>query len=104
MEANSAEILEKVETLRSVVMASVTGGIRDEEKYQSLRRQLLEIHWIKAALPRFIRTASDLSQIWHEITLKEERGLEGPGVYKRRRTFITQQFDPLINHLLGSGP
>lgn len=99
------EILEKIEALRSIAMASVTGGVKDEDGYLRLRCELLTIHWIKTGLPRFIRTSSDLSQVWHEITMREaEPGTVGSGIYKRRRTLITEEFAPLINHLQGSGP
>jgi hypothetical protein len=99
------EILEKVEALKSIVMASVTDGAKDNERYQLLRSELLAIHWVKTSLPRFIRTASDLSQVWHEITIRE-RGpfTPGSGIWRTRRTFITEEFAPLLNHLLERRP
>jgi hypothetical protein len=93
------EILEKTEELKSIVMASVTGGAKDDDRYRALRSELLAIHWVKTSLPRFIRTCNDLSQVWHEITMKEGEPAAGPGKYKMRRTLITEQFFPLINHL-----
>ncbi len=104
-DADNAELIEKIEALRSLVMTSVTGGDKDDAGYQSLRRELLGIHWVKVGLPRFVRTCSDLSQVWHEITMKEfGASAPGSGRYKMRRQFVAEQFAPLLDHLCGSRP
>jgi hypothetical protein len=60
-------VLEKIEALQNTMLASVTGGTRDEAEYRQIREELFRVPGLKEALPRFVRTCGDLSQIWHFI-------------------------------------
>ncbi|SRR5579883_83830 len=84
-------VLEKIETLQNIMLASVTGGARDETEYRQIREELFRVPGLKEALPRFVRTCGDLSQLWHFIKTQENLGS-----YARRREFIWNAFRPLL--------
>ena len=83
--------LEKIEALQNLMLASVTGGVRDDTEYQRLRDELFRLLGLKEALPRSVRTCGDLSQFWHLI--KRQEGL---ATYASRREFIWNAFRPLL--------
>ena len=85
------QLLEKIETLQNVMLASVTGGGRDDEAYKQIRDELFEVPRVKQALPRFVRTCSDLTQLWHYI--KSQENLPS---YASRRQYIWDAFRPLL--------
>src|SRR5580658_4631850 len=84
-------VLEKIEALQNLMLASVTGGARDEAGYQQIRDQLFRLPGLKDALPRFVRTCGDLSQLWHFIKTQE-----GLATYASRREYIWNAFRPLL--------
>jgi hypothetical protein len=83
-------LLEAIERLQNVMVASVTGGSRDEDTYKRLRQGLLVTPQLKDALPRFVRTCGDLSQLWHLIKS------ENLPTYASRREYIWNAFRPLL--------
>jgi hypothetical protein len=90
--ATDRQLIERIETLQSIMLASVTGGARDEEAYKQLRDELFGVPGLKDALPRFVRTCADLAQLWHFI-----KSQEGLGSYASRREYIWNAFRPLLN-------
>ena len=84
-------VLEKIEALQNIMLASVTGGARDEAEYRPIREELLRLPGLKDALPRFVRTCGDLSQLWHFIKTQEKLGS-----YASRREYIWKAFRPLL--------
>ena len=84
-------VLEKIETLQNLLIASVTGGARDEEAYRQIRDELFGQPGLKEVLPRFVRTCGDLSQVWHLI-----KNQEGLVTYVSRREHIWNAFRPLL--------
>ena len=87
-------LLEKLETLQNLMIASVTGGERDNEKYRELRNELLQYPAVTQALPRFVRTCGDLSQFWSFI--KSDPDLS---TYASRRELIWSDFRPLLSSI-----
>jgi len=85
------QLIEKIETLQNIMLASVIGGARDAEAYKQLRDELFEVPGLKDALPRFVRTCADLSRLWHFI--KSQEGLSS---YAGRREYIWHGFRPLL--------
>lgn len=67
-------VLEKMESLQNIMLASVTGGTRDEAEYRRIREELFSVPELKEVLPRFVRTCGDLSQLWHFIKTQENLG------------------------------
>jgi hypothetical protein len=84
-------VLEKIEALQNIMLASITGGARDEQEYRKLRDELFRMPGLKDALPRFVRTCGDLSQLWHFIKTQE-----GLATYASRRDYIWNAFRPLL--------
>ena len=84
-------VLEKIETLQNLMLASVTGGARNEEEYSQIRDELFRLPGLKEVLPRFVRTCGNLSQFWPFI--KTQDGLE---TYAKRREYIWNAFRPLL--------
>jgi len=84
-------VLEKIEALQNLMLASVTGGARGDGEYRQIREELFGLPGLKEALPRFVRTCGDLSQFWHFIKTQE-----GLSTYAGRRQFIWGAFRPLL--------
>ena len=87
----SKELLEKIESLQNLMLAGATDGVADDARYRSLRSELLQVPAVKEALPRFVRTCTDLSQFRHFIQSKPELK-----TYASRREFIWEAFRPLL--------
>lgn len=85
------ELFERVEMLQNLMVASVTGGASDNEAYKGLREDLFAIPRLKEALPRFVRTCTDLKQFWHHV--KAQPNLPS---YSSRREYIWEAFRPII--------
>jgi hypothetical protein len=86
------ELLEKIEGLQNLMIASVTGGERDDNAYKQSRDELFNVPRLKECLPRFVRTCNDLSQFWHFI-----KGKENLSSYASRRQYIWDAFRPLMD-------
>jgi hypothetical protein len=84
-------VMERIEALQNLMLASVTGGTRDEAEYRQVRQELFRRPGLKEALPRFVRTCGDLSQLWHLIKTQE-----GLASYASRRDYIWKAFRPLL--------
>jgi hypothetical protein len=84
-------VLEKIEALQNIMLASVTGGARPEPEYRQIREELFRMPGLKDALPRFVRTCGDLSQLWHFIKTQD-----GLATYASRREYIWNAFRPLL--------
>jgi len=84
-------LVEKVETLQNMLIATATGG-RSDTRYEELRREILNNPLTKGGLPRFVHTCRDLSQFWQFIKHKF-------GTYAERRQYIWAEFRPLLDAL-----
>ena len=84
-------LVEKVETLQNMLIATATGG-RSDTRYEELRREILNNPLTKGGLPRFVHTCRDLSQFWQFIKPKF-------GTYAERRQYIWAEFRPLLDAL-----
>jgi hypothetical protein len=84
-------VLEKIEALQNLMLASVTGGARNDAEYRQIREDLFRMPALKEALPRFVRTCGDLSQFWHFIKTQENLGSNAS-----RREYIWSAFRPLL--------
>jgi len=84
-------LVEKVETLQNMLIATATGEGSDT-RYEELRREILNNPLTKGGLPRFVHTCRDLSQFWQFIKHKF-------GTYAERRQYIWAEFRPLLDAL-----
>ena len=94
------DLIEKIEALKSILVAVATGTKYDENNiqndYKQLRNQLLRSS-ISTKMPSFVRDYSELSVFWAYIKEKD-------GTYAGRRKILAEEFSPLINDLEFSTP
>lgn len=83
---------DKVNYLVNLLVSHATGGKAENAEYEVLRREFLSDNEISHLIPDFVRTNRDLSSFWGFIKNKY-------GTYAERRTFISQQFTPLLDIL-----
>ncbi|MBA6102396.1 TIR domain-containing protein [Pseudomonas monteilii] len=90
---------EKVSYLQNLLIAQATGKPADSGEYQQLRHELLSDNEIASHLPSWLKLHRDLDSFWGFIQPKF-------GTYAERRTYISEQFTPLLDALeqRSSGP
>ena len=69
-----------------------TGGTISDSDYQTIREDLLGNLFTKNQTPAFVRQCHNLDQYWAFISTKFK-------TYRERRTYIWDEFKPLIEHL-----
>jgi hypothetical protein len=95
MAARQSEAFEAAESLMLMMISLATDGEADPSDYKAMRATILSDPKAKAAAPRFIRTCRDPSAFWAFI----KSHASGPGCWDVRRTFIREQFEPLLDAL-----
>ena len=92
----SLEFLEnsfdEVSYLQNLLIAHATGKPADSDEYQQLRHKLLGDSEISSRLPSWLRLHRDLESFWGFIQPKFAS-------YAERRTYLSQQFTPLLDAL-----
>lgn len=83
---------EKANYLATLLSSRACGGSADPNEYGALRQELLSMPEIEHLVPPFVRLNRDLTSFWHFIQQKFSS-------YKERRTFISEQFTPLLDFL-----
>lgn len=78
--------------LRDTLISRATGTPVETKTYEDLRIHFLENEVTAQLLPSWVRTSRNLSSFWLFIKPKFAQ-------YQPRRTFIRQEFEPLLNHL-----
>lgn len=86
------ELFEQVESLQSLLVSHATGGQEDEVEYTRLRQVVLAQAGLESIAPRFLRTSRSLGQFWQFIKNKY-------GTYAERRTYLWDEFRPLLELL-----
>lgn len=86
------ELMNKIESLKIMLVSHATGGSGDSMEYKSLRHELTAIPRISKLLPRFVHVCRDLSEFWSFIKPKF-------GTYAERREYLRSEFDPLLTML-----
>tara|TARA_Y100001949_G_C15973964_1_gene325258 strand:- start:422 stop:1216 length:795 start_codon:yes stop_codon:yes gene_type:complete len=89
-------VYDKVVLIQDIIIASVTGGYRDDLTYKEIRKELLNIPSISQLLPQFIKDKRSLDFIWPFMQDKHE-------TYKERRVYISEAFTPLLNKIETTG-
>jgi hypothetical protein len=85
-------LINKVESLKLMLVSRATGGPGDDIEYKNLRRELTTSHRVSKLLPRFVHVCRDLSEFWSFIKSKF-------GTYAERRDYLRDEFDPLLSML-----
>lgn len=83
---------EKANYLATLLSSHASGGNADTNEYSALRQELLSMPDIAHLVPSFVRLNRDLASFWHFIQPKFKS-------YKERRTYISEQFTPLLDFL-----
>lgn len=85
-------LVNKVESLKLLLVSYATGGGGDDVEYKNLRRELTASPRIKKLLPRVVHVCRDLSEFW---------GFIKPmfGKYAERREYLRDEFDPVLTML-----
>lgn len=92
----SIEFLEtdfdKVSYLVNLLTARATGMAADSGEFEILRHELLSDSNLSSQLPSFLRQHRNLDSFWGFIKLKF-------GTYAERRTYLSEQFTPILDAL-----
>ncbi|MCI5461760.1 TIR domain-containing protein [Escherichia coli] len=83
---------DRVNYLVNLLTTRATGGSPDNNEYTILRSQLLQNPTILQYIPPFVRQNRNLDSFWSFIQPKF-------GTYAERRSFISEQFTPLLDYL-----
>lgn len=89
---------EKIRYLQQLLIVHCTGGRSDDSEFQELRHLILSNPAISDKIPSWVRICRDLSSFWGFIKPKF-------GTYAERRTFISNEFTPVLDFLeFGQSP
>jgi Abortive infection C-terminus len=86
------ELMNKIESLKLMLVSYATGGGGDTMEYKSLRQELMATSRIAKLLPRFVHVCRDLGEFWSFIKPKFKS-------YAERREYLRNEFDPLLSML-----
>lgn len=84
------KIIEKIEILKSILIARATGRPASNERYIALRNEILEIKEIKDELPLFLTHCEDLVAFWHFIQPQSP-------TYRGRREYLHNAFKTVLS-------
>ena len=88
---------EKASHLVNLLVAHATGNPADSSEYEALRQELLADSEVASLMPAFVRMNRNLSSFWGFIKGKF-------GTYAERRTYLSQEFTPLLDLLEFGAP
>lgn len=91
-----SELYDQTESLQNLLVSRATGGDEDDAEYLRLRQVVLAQPELDSYIPRFLRTCRNLSQFWQYIKYEY-------GSYAERRTFLWDQFRPMLEILEREG-
>lgn len=83
---------DNVSSLVNLLVAHATGNSADSAEYEALRQSLVSDPEIAHLIPAFVRTNRNLSSFWGFIKGKFD-------TYTERRTYLSQEFTPLLDLL-----
>lgn len=86
------DLINKVESLKVILVSQATGGGGDDVRYKELRRELIALPRIAKHLPQVAQECRDLSEFLGFIKPKFAR-------YAERREYLRREFDPLLKFL-----
>ena len=89
---DEVELLDRVERLKTVMLARATGEGASESEYRELRAELIANPSIKDRLPPCVRKYRTLAEFWGFIQ-PEFRA------YAQRRAYLVEEFDPVLRWL-----
>lgn len=90
------ELIEQTESLQNLLVSQATGGAENDAEFTRLRQVVLSQAALEPLTPRFLRTCRNLGQFWQFI--KHEFG-----TYAERRTYLWNEFRPMLELLERGG-
>lgn len=89
---------DKANYMVNLLVAHATGNPAESSEYETLRQELLSDPQLAPLIPSFVRTNRNLGSFWGFIKGKY-------GTYAERRTYLSQEFTPLLDMLeFGTAP
>lgn len=88
---------DKANYMVNLLVAHATGNPAESSEYEVLRQELLSDPQIAPLIPSFVRTNRNLGSFWSFIKGKY-------GTYAERRTYLSQEFTPLLDMLEFGAP
>lgn len=85
-------LYDEVELLQNLLVSHATGGSEDDADYTRLRQMVLAEPALESLIPRFLRISRSLGQFWQFIKNKF-------GTYAERRTYLWDEFRPMLELL-----
>ncbi len=86
------DLLVKLETFKSILVARARGETPRDDEYTALRRELVANPAIKQALPSFVISCRTVQEFWSFIQPKFS-------TYKARTDFLQLEFEPILTAL-----
>lgn len=86
------DLINKVESLKVMLVSRATGGDGDDVQYKNLRHELIGLPRVKKHLPQAVHVCRDLSEFWGYIKPKF-------ATYVERREYLRCEFDVLLKML-----
>jgi hypothetical protein len=87
------ELLEKISSVKNIMMARATGGgDASHLEYLELRQEVLKNPLTQSRVPSFVRTCRTLDEFWGFIKPKFAH-------YSERRLFLLNEFDAVLSYL-----
>lgn len=83
---------DRAQYLQGLLINYATNGAAENSEYQELRQYFLDNLATKSLIPSWVKTNRDLAQFWQFIKYKFR-------TYAERRTFIWNEFAPLLEFL-----
>lgn len=95
MGVTQPEAYEAAESLMLMMISLATAGDTDASDYRALRGTILNDPVAKTGAPRMVKSCRDPDAFWTYISSK----YSGTGSWGKRRTFIREEFEPLLDAL-----
>lgn len=89
--SSTAQLLNDLESMKNMLMATACGGDRGDPAYVDLRKSLIRTS-IGTRLPRFIHSCRSLAEFWGFIQPKFAH-------YAERTAYLVEEFAPLLDEL-----
>ena len=86
------DLINKVESLKAILVSRATGGECDDLVYKSLRRELIALPRAKPHLPQVVTVCRNLAEFWAYIKPRFN-------TYAERREFLRKEFEILLQRL-----
>lgn len=84
------ELVDKVESLKNLLVSHATGKDADDAEYKDLRQQLIRNPDINSYLPQFLRDCRSLMEFWGHIKNQSP-------TYQGRRDYLRDEFNHVLN-------